>query len=345
MSALLKRSLQGQMLPSLTHSSLVSRSYGIPRWASTTSPANPPIAIIGAGPAGLMLARILSLNRIPYTVFERDASPVTRQGSGTLDVHPSSGQLTLKKAGLLDQFNASARHGVNTTIVDDQASVLLRLGGNEDKEERPEIDRKDLQRILQASVPNENIPWGSKIQQVTKSPEGGVSIHLPNENLESGFRLVVGADGARSRVRSLFTDVHPKYTGVTIFTTYIQPSDPIYASAADLAGQGNYLAMSGTQKLFLYYLGDKSYFLSVGTALPEAEAADKSVLKDASSLWDSSRTTIQGLVTRPHQPNKAQPRRLPRMATVQPASLRSLLEPCPWSDIAWICRKTHGSDW
>ncbi len=333
------------MLPSLTHSSLVSRSYGIPRWASTTSPANPPIAIIGAGPAGLMLARILSLNRIPYTVFERDASPVTRQGSGTLDVHPSSGQLTLKKAGLLDQFNASARHGVNTTIVDDQASVLLRLGGNEDKEERPEIDRKDLQRILQASVPNENIPWGSKIQQVTKSPEGGVSIHLPNENLESGFRLVVGADGARSRVRSLFTDVHPKYTGVTIFTTYIQPSDPIYASAADLAGQGNYLAMSGTQKLFLYYLGDKSYFLSVGTALPEAEAADKSVLKDASSLWDSSRTTIQGLVTRPHQPNKAQPRRLPRMATVQPASLRSLLEPCPWSDIAWICRKTHGSDW
>jgi len=73
----------------------------------------PPIAILGAGPSGLTLARLLHLNGIDYTIFERDASAASawgRGGSGTLDLHEGSGLLALQEAGLLDEFKRKARY-------------------------------------------------------------------------------------------------------------------------------------------------------------------------------------------------------------------------------------------
>ena len=43
--------------------------------------ASPKVAIVGAGPVGCMLARILSLSDIPVTVFESDHSPDYRSVS------------------------------------------------------------------------------------------------------------------------------------------------------------------------------------------------------------------------------------------------------------------------
>lgn len=255
------------------------------RAASTDTNAHAPIAIIGAGPAGLLLARFFERSRIAYTVFERDQGPEIRSGSGTLDVRPITGQLALKQAGLLDRFNALARHGVSTTIVDAQANVLLNAGGKDDKE-RPEIDRRDLQRLLQEAVPLDKVVWGSKIEKVSRAADGVMTIHMADQTTQSGFRLVIGADGAWSKVRPLLTPAVPQYSGIVFYTTYVQPDDAGYPVADSLAQQGNYLAMSGTRKIFLHYLSDRSYFLSVGLDVAEGQS-DKSSLQNGAVLWES----------------------------------------------------------
>lgn len=72
----------------------------------------PPIAILGAGPSGLTLGRLLHLAGIDFVIFERDVSPASawgRGGSGTLDLHEGSGLLALQEAGLFEEFKKKAR--------------------------------------------------------------------------------------------------------------------------------------------------------------------------------------------------------------------------------------------
>lgn len=72
----------------------------------------PPIAILGAGPSGLALGRLLELAGVDFVVFERDSSAASawgRGGSGTLDLHEGSGLLALEEAGLFQQFKKIAR--------------------------------------------------------------------------------------------------------------------------------------------------------------------------------------------------------------------------------------------
>lgn len=165
----------------------------------------PPIAILGAGPAGITLGRLLQLASIDYIIFERDESAswaFGRGGSGTLDLHTGSGLLALEAAGLLDHFKAVARFNISTKIADAQGRIHFEARGEGDKD-RPEIDRKDLRTMLLGSVPAQKIRWGQKVQSVQRDADGSVTVHFINGGAESGFRLIVGADGAWSKVRTL----------------------------------------------------------------------------------------------------------------------------------------------
>lgn len=169
----------------------------------------PPIAILGAGPSGLTLARLLELASIDYTIFERDESATRalgRGGSGTLDIHTGSGQVALREAGLIDQFGSLARWNAQTVLADAKGRVYVRLEGSGD-DDRPEIDRRDLRELLLSSVPAEKIRWGMRVQHVQRAADELTSVHFADGSVESGFRLVVGADGAWSRVRSLVSRI------------------------------------------------------------------------------------------------------------------------------------------
>ncbi|MBB3461223.1 FAD-dependent oxidoreductase [Rhizobium sp. BK377] len=67
-----------------------------------------PIAIIGAGLGGLVLARVLHINGIRAAVYEGDASPEARSQGGMLDIHDFNGQLGLKDAGLTNSSLTSS---------------------------------------------------------------------------------------------------------------------------------------------------------------------------------------------------------------------------------------------
>lgn len=67
------------------------------------------VAIIGAGPAGCLLARFLPLSGVAVVVFEAQIFPTVRKQGGTLDLNPETGITSIKAAGLYDAFINQAR--------------------------------------------------------------------------------------------------------------------------------------------------------------------------------------------------------------------------------------------
>ncbi|KAK5709934.1 hypothetical protein LTR17_019322 [Elasticomyces elasticus] len=231
----------------------------------------PPIAILGAGPSGLLLARILTLHSIPYTVFERDGSPETlSRWGGTLDIHHDSGQIALAEAGLLDDFRRVARYEAQgTKIVDRHANVVLDIGDS-DGEKRPEIDRGDLRDLLLRSVPSERIRWGSKVAKVERGDNGTMAVHLADsDKVLSGFKLIVGADGAWSKARNLINPARPVYAGNTFVTACVSKSNRYHATLVSLCGPGMYLAADSGHQIIAQGLADGSYQINISVAVTE----------------------------------------------------------------------------
>lgn len=57
------------------------------------------IAIVGGGPGGLLLARLLQQEGIPVNVYERDRDRFARQQGATLDLHMATGLKAITAAG------------------------------------------------------------------------------------------------------------------------------------------------------------------------------------------------------------------------------------------------------
>jgi 2-polyprenyl-6-methoxyphenol hydroxylase-like FAD-dependent oxidoreductase len=183
------------------------------------------IAIIGAGPVSLTLANILQNNDIPFTIFE--AADEFRSSGGTLDLHTESGQAALKEAGLWDAFVANSRPEADCDkVVALDGEVLWdenQLEKPEQSEEekfsgRPEVDRRLLMKILFENLNAENVVFGKKLDLVdpTQANEARFDLHFADGTQEPGFDLVVGGEGAWSKVRGLLTYVKPHYSGISM---------------------------------------------------------------------------------------------------------------------------------
>src|SRR6478735_557285 len=108
---------------------------------------NKKIAIVGGGPGGLTLARLLQLKGADVKVYERDLDKDVRVQGGALDLHTESGLAALDKAGLMNEFKTHYRLGAELVrVVDNQANIHSdqHLEGRDDtfgdKNHRPEID-------------------------------------------------------------------------------------------------------------------------------------------------------------------------------------------------------------
>ncbi len=195
------------------------------------------IAIIGAGPGGLTLARLLHGSGHLVTVFERDAGPSSRPQGGTLDLHADSGQLALRRAGLWDGFLAVARYDDQGSRLLDHAGRVLFESADASAGDRPEIDRTALRDLLLASLPDGTVRWDAALR--TLAPHGADGWRAAfADGTKAAFDLVVGADGAWSRVRPLLSPYEPQYSGLTFVEFGIDDIDIAHPALSRQVSRG-----------------------------------------------------------------------------------------------------------
>lgn len=258
--------------------------------------SHPKIAIVGGGPGGLLLARLLLMRGCHPTVFERDARAAERPQGGSLDLHAETGQRAMRLAGLETEFSAASRpEDQGDRLYDQHGALLFDHDGAGD--DRPEIDRTALRQILLASLEPDVVRWGSRVDAVISDAGGGHSI-LSNGHAER-FDIVVGADGAWSQVRSLLNDVKPSYEGVTLIE--FGCDDRNHPHVASLVGSGKMFA-AGRNRLLIGQRNSHGHIRCyAGLRIPELSVPDwagtdagtvRSRLRDAFDGWATSLTTI-----------------------------------------------------
>ncbi|RPD57243.1 FAD/NAD(P)-binding domain-containing protein [Lentinus tigrinus ALCF2SS1-7] len=222
---------------------------------STTS-STPRIAIIGGGMGGLVLLLTLLRRGIPATVYERDANMNERAHIGsTLDLEWDTGRRALRENGLEEAYLENSRvEGQEVRIGGKDGIPLLHRTPKESddpKKAKPEIDRSLLRKIMLDALPADVVKWGHALTSADPLDNGQHELTFAN-----GFKTVcdflVGADGARSRIRPLVSPATPEYVGVNSVEISLAPdvaSSPELAEVVQGAGKGSMFAMQDAKML------------------------------------------------------------------------------------------------
>ena len=175
---------------------------------------NKKVALIGAGPVGLTMAKLLQQQEIDVTVYERDKDALTRISGGPLDLHKGSGQEALKKAGLLERYYAMAIP-MGRTVADEQGKVLFsKKPTPENQYDNPEINRNDLRKVLFDSLASDTVIWNRKLTGLEE--QNGKWLLQFEDNMNATADLVIGANGGMCKIRNYVTDAEIEYTGTVI---------------------------------------------------------------------------------------------------------------------------------
>lgn len=197
------------------------------------------IAIVGAGPGGLLLARMLHRAGLSVTVFEREADARVRPQGGTLDLHEDGGLRALAEAGLMKEFKRIARpEDQGNKLYNRHGDLLFDEPGSEHGG-RPEVDRSALREMLLDAIPVAKVRWGQAVSGAEPLDDGRWRLLLDDGRRASeAFDLVVGADGAGSRLRPLLSTYPLQYSGLTLLEFGIDDVDARHPEVAALVGRG-----------------------------------------------------------------------------------------------------------
>jgi len=220
---------------------------------------NKSIAIVGGGPAGLTLARLLQLQDAEVNVYERDINRHARVQGSPLDMHEHSGLAALRAAGLLQVFRTTYRPGADRTLIlNPQAELLYSDHDTKPAEKfghehfRPEIDRGPLRNMLLESLRPDTVVWDSHF--LSMEPHGdGWLLHFKN-GTSAYADLVVAADGANSRIRSYLTAIKPMYSGVIMLEGHVAKENAPQINA--LIKGGKIMAFGNKQNILMGQKGD-----------------------------------------------------------------------------------------
>ena len=237
------------------------------------------IAIIGGGPGGLTLARLLQLRGATVHVYERDADRHERVQGGTLDLHHESGLAALGQAGLLDAFWAAYRPGADHMRITDQYATIWHDDHAEaqtatfgDAHFRPEIDRGPLRDLLLDSLQPGTVVWGR--QFAAMQPAGPAWEITFRNGTTATADLVIGADGANSKIRPFATPIRPFYSGVMVVEGTVHDAAQQAPQVSQLLQGGKLFALGQGKTLVVSAKGDGSLNFYLGFKAPETWPRD-----------------------------------------------------------------------
>lgn len=232
------------------------------------------IAIIGAGPGGLTLARLLQLKGANVKVYERDFGQEARVQGAIVDLHFDSGLKVIEAAGLMEAFKANYMPGADQyRMLDKDGNILIdehnqsSKAGFGDKHFRPEIDRGALRNMLIAALLPGTVVWDSQF----------VSMAQVNDSWELKFKngttaiaaIVIGAEGYRSKIRPYVTDIEALYSGATIIQGEIDDPEKTCPEIYALVDKANLLAMGTGKTIAAQPMGDGGLTFYASSLYPE----------------------------------------------------------------------------
>lgn len=244
--------------------------------------ANKKIAIIGGGPGGLTLARLLQMQGAQVKVYERDLDRNVRVQGSTLDLHSDSGLMALEKAGLLEQFKQLYRPGADLMrITDSQINIVYDQHLEENTEAfgeahfRPEIDRGPLRDLLLDSLEPGTVVWNSTIESLSEKGTSW-SLHFKDGSVAEAD-LVIGADGANSKIRKFVTDSTPIYSGLSMIEGTVYEAAKNTPQLWELTKGGKLFALGGNKTLITSAKGDGSLSFYTGGMEKESWIKDSAI--------------------------------------------------------------------
>jgi len=214
------------------------------------------IAIIGAGLSGLVLARVLHIHGVAATVYEADPSPTARPQGGLLDLQAHHGQRALRDAGLYDAFRALALPGEDAKRIVDKHGQILFDRPADSSPDRPEVERGVLRAMLIDSLPAAAIRWGCKVASIAAGKHG-YELRFAGGGVIAAD-VVVGADGAWSRVRPLLAAVEPAYSGTCFIEIALCAGDSRHQACIDAIGSGTLMAVAPGKGILVHRNADGS---------------------------------------------------------------------------------------
>lgn len=216
---------------------------------------NKSIAIVGGGPGGLTLARLLQLKGANVKVYERDINKYARVQGSPLDLHDESGLAAIRKASLLDEFKKHFRPGADRTLITNEHAEIF-FNDHADKPEedfgsegfRPEIDRGPLRNMLLESLQEDTVVWDSHFISMEKNGDGWL-LHFKNNTAYAD--IVIGADGANSKVRPYITNIKAFFSGVTLLEVNIYDAAKSAPNVYALMNGGKIMAFGKSKSLLM----------------------------------------------------------------------------------------------
>jgi 2-polyprenyl-6-methoxyphenol hydroxylase-like FAD-dependent oxidoreductase len=209
------------------------------------------VAVVGAGPAGLTLTRLLQTRGFSVRIFERDSASTARLQGGSLDLRPASGQRAIRDAGLGEAFDRFSRTEAEAFTMLSRHGEVQTVDQPLDQEDNgPEIDRADLRRLLLDAVGPDTIAWDHALGDAVPEPDGRWRLEFRNQPPVTAD-LVIGADGMHSRIRRRLTPVEPRYFGIAMLAAIVR-RDLWRGSKLDaLLGEGSMLVAGSGQTIWV----------------------------------------------------------------------------------------------
>jgi 2-polyprenyl-6-methoxyphenol hydroxylase-like FAD-dependent oxidoreductase len=258
---------------------------------------NKKIAIVGGGPGGLTLARILQMNNADVKVYERDPGKDARAQGATLDLHYESGLKALREAGLMEAFKANYRPGADSMrVIDKHANIVMEDAEREKGDEayfRPEIDRGPLKKILLESLHPDTVVWNSHFVSLARLDSGWQLTFRDGATVFAD--IVIAADGANSKIRPYITPIKPFYAGITIVEGAVYNSATTAPNIHRLLQNGKIFAMGDDRSLIISSKGDGSIVFYTGCKTDEYWSRDCGTdFSDKAQVFAWFKTTFAG---------------------------------------------------
>ena len=210
-------------------------------------------------------------------------------------MHQESGLAAIEAAKLTPELSKILRPEGEALRITDHTSTILYDEASDPgpgQGTRPEVDRTQLRSLLIESIPQDTIRWGHKIKEAKQAADGTYTLMFENQPEATGFDIVIGCDGAWSKIRSLVSETRPYYSGISAIEVRHRDVSTRNPSLSSLVGAGTLFCLHDTKFLCGQRNGDDS--IRVYAMVP----TDESWVSTCGIRWDNVSKAMEELKER-----------------------------------------------